>query len=71
MVRTDLIKLIAAEWTDLPPSDVDKIVAESSMLLRHIWQKADVSRYAASGSSPLARVMLVLGVILAVARPFK
>lgn len=28
MVRTDLIKLIAAEWPDLPPSDVEKIVAE-------------------------------------------
>ena len=28
MVRTDLIRLIAAEWPDLPPGDVEKIVAE-------------------------------------------
>ncbi|MGY2733651.1 HU family DNA-binding protein [Sphingomonas sp. UYP23] len=28
MVRADLIKLIAAEWPDLPLGDVDKIVTE-------------------------------------------
>ena len=28
MVRADLIKLIAAEWPDMPPGDVEKVVAE-------------------------------------------